>query len=228
MRYVFMVLSAIVVFAACSPAPTITPGKEDMLRTGKWKIASGELKVRLPSGLDTTIDYVSFVLPACNQDDYIVFDSQYHAAIFSGGTTCNPGDPVSIPFKWRFKNNQNSIDLYDGFNMLFAVTDTIQPVKFDTLEQSPLRLDTVLGVFDTLTGYTKSLIVLDSIWDAIYTPVTSRGINIYDAAITDFTQSSFTLQYHLITHYPDTTNHNGNTPIYKPDTLHYKIRYTNF
>jgi hypothetical protein len=224
-----MILSAIVVFSACSTTPTITPGKEDMLRNGKWKVASGELKARLPSGLDTTIDYVSFVYPSCNQDDYIVFDSQYHAAVFSGGTTCNPGDPVSIPFKWKFKNNQNSIDLYDGFNMLFAVSCNIEPLRFDTLEYDPfLRLDTILGVNDTLIGYTRTLIVLDSIWDATYTPVPSKGINIYDAAITDFTQSSFTLSYHLISQYPDTTNHNGNTPIYKPDTLHYKIRYTNF
>ena len=119
--------------------------------------------------------------------------------------------------------------------------------RFDTLQQSPLVLDTLHGVLDTTAGYTRVVIILDTIWkrqfDSVSLPVTA----VYNAAVTNFSQSSFTLSYTLvlppITSYPDTTNHHtgwiiDNTttppdtldylPIYRADTFKYNVTYTNF
>src|SRR4051812_30832409 len=127
MKNLFTTLSVLLLLSACTQQrPTITPGREDMLRKGKWKVSSGKITFKLPSSKDTTVDYYNFIMPVCHQDDYIIFDSLYKAAIYAGATKCNPGEADFIPFKWRLINNGNNIDLYDGFNNIFGFTDSVQ------------------------------------------------------------------------------------------------------
>jgi opacity protein-like surface antigen len=246
-KYLLLAVSLILIFAACNKKPgTPTATRESMLRSGKWKITSGTLTVRLSNGGDTVLNYMNWI-PACRQDDYLVFDSGYHGAIFSNSTKCNASDADSISFLWQFSNSFNNLSLYNGFDFFYGISDSVLAFRFDTLQQSPLVLDTLHGVLDTTAGYTRVVIILDTIWkrqfDSVSLPVTA----VYNAAVTNFSQSSFTLSYTLvlppITSYPDTTNHHtgwiiDNTttppdtldylPIYRADTFKYNVTYTNF
>jgi hypothetical protein len=223
---------------------------EDMLRTGKWKIASGTVAGRLPSGLDTTVSYTNFLMPTCWQGEYIVFDSQLNGAIYTGPSKCDPSSPTYINFLWKLNTNNTTLDLYDGFNLIYAFSDSISPYFFDTLVNNassspPLVLDTIFGVYDTLLGYTKTLLVLDTIWNFVITPKAIPNYDIYNASITNFSQSSFTLSFNYITTYLDSTlNHTGKyyytdaitgnndssdyNPKVRPDTLHYTLIFNNF
>jgi len=229
-KYFLAILSVIFFFAACTTTPNpVTPDRAAMLRTGKWKIASGTFTKRLPGGTDTNLNYLSFI-PLCHQDDYIVFDSQMHAATYSGATKCDPGEADHIPFVWQLKNNGNNIDLYNGFNNLYSAVETIQPYRFDTISgdfaSGTLKLDTVIGVNDTpKLGHN---IILDSIWDIHIDTMATPQIEIYNASITDFSQSAFTLHFTVISTYPDSNGNRANYPKIRPDTMKYTVKYTNF
>lgn len=243
MKYLFLAMSALLILVACGKKPTSTPNRADILRTGKWKVSSGTITVNLPNGRDTTLDYMTFI-PACHRDDYILFDSGNAAAIYSGGSKCNAGDPDHIDFVWLLhRDNESLIDLYGGFNNTFGIVDTIQPFQFDTLSTNPyLVLDTLLGVFDTAHGYTRVVPVLDTIWKLKFQYDSSVITNpsIYGATITDFSQSSFTLHYNMSSLYPDSSGFHTRqyvdpnlgirdfNPIMRPDTVKYSIKYTNF
>ena len=227
-KYFLLALPVLLIVAACNKTPTApAPGVEAMLRTGKWKISGGTFTKRLPDGHghDTVLTYLNFI-PDCHKDDYIVFDSQYHAAVYSGSNKCNASDADFIPFVWQLKNNNTRIDLYNGFNNLYSAIETIQPLRFDTIGQSPLVLDTLVGALDTPAH--GHYIVLDSMWDVHIDSLPTPQISIYNAEITNFSQRSFTLHFSVISTYPDTTNFHGTWPLTRPDTMKYIVTYTNF
>lgn len=240
MKYFYLALSAILLFASCDRHPDPSSSTEDMLRKGSWKLASGKLTVNRPNGLDTTLNYLNFI-PECYKDDYIRFDSMDYGKRYFGTVACSPADPTYVLFKWQLKGNGKTIDLLSGFNNIYAVVDTIQPYHFDTIQQSPLVLDTVLGYLDTLPGQIKTFIVLDTVRELRFSgvPVGSLiagtpigGFDIYNAELTNFSQSSFTLNFDVRSVYPDSTNYHGGfpsaDPIMRPDTLHYSLIYNNF
>ena len=121
MKYCILALSVIILFASCSktPNPQAT-SKEELLRAGKWKISGGTVRGKLPSGLDTTVSYLSFVLPLAWQDDYIKFDSNGYAKVYSGALKIDPSQPDYQSFLWKFNSNQTTIDFYNGFNLTYA------------------------------------------------------------------------------------------------------------
>lgn len=239
MRYLYLALSSLLLLAACNKTPTAQNTKENMLRAGKWKLTGGTLTFRLPSGKDTTVQYLNYV-PDCYKDDYVVFDSLYFGKRYLG-TTCTAADPAYYEFSWRLTDNGTKIDLYNGFNNLFAVNDAIQPWQPDTTQYNPFVIvDTVIGYLDTLNGYIKTFIEIDSVRNLVFTPyllgtsatgLASAGYDIYNADITDFSANSFTLHFYVKATYPDSThNHSGAPnpdPIIKPDTLLYVLHYTN-
>jgi hypothetical protein len=241
-KYLLLTLSVIAIIVSCNKKPVVTPGRSDMLRTGKWSIESGTVIMKLPDGRDTILNYLNF-LPFCHQDDYMVFHEGSDAAMFSAGNKCNAGDPDSFTFKWDLTTNDNYLSLYHGFDFIYGITDTILlPFHFDTLAQIPdLVLDTIHGVFDTLPGYTRTVIILDTIWDMKFDSVSLKYNNIQNSQITDFSQSGFTLHFWVYSQYPDSTGHHTGrmadplnptdsldwNPIWRRDTLKYTIRYRN-
>jgi hypothetical protein len=238
MKYLLSALSVVLIFTACNRTPqTPALNREDILRTGKWKISSGTLTIKLPNGLDTTMNYLNFI-SACHLDDYIVFDSQMHAEVYSGSDKCNPGDPDYIPFVWQLLNNNTQIDLYNGFNCIYGAHDSIYAYNFDTLFNNasgtpPLVLDTIEGTLDTLIGFApKTIIVLDTMWQLKIDTANVPNSNIFNAQISNFSQAAFTLNFSLISKYPDTTNlHMGPphlSPIWRNDTFRYVVTYSNF
>jgi hypothetical protein len=247
-KYLILILPVLLIYAACGKKPgTSIQTRENMLRKGKWKMSSGTLTMKLPSGADTVLNYMNWI-PSCRQDDYLVFDSGFVGAIFSGGTKCNASDPDSISFVWQLTNNQNYINLYNGFDFFYGAFESINPYRFDTLQQSPtLVLDTLHGILDTALGYTRTVPVLDTIWTLRFDTLPLPATSIYNAMITSFSQSSFTITYSLTlppyTEYPDSTGHHTGylldtnsppdtlgdyNPIYRADTFKYKVTYTNF
>lgn len=221
-------LLVLLILAACNKTPTPQlPGRDSMLRTGKWKISGGTFTKKNPLGIDDTLSYLDFI-PECHKDDYIIFDSQMHAAVYSGSAKCNPSDAEFIPFVWQLKNGGNSIDLYNGFNNLYSSYPTILPYKFDTLlnDGSTLILDTVIGAVDTPMRGT--FIVLDTIWEYRMDTVPTPQISIYNAQITNFSQRSFNLHFSVISTYPDGNDNHWLVPVIKPDTMRYIVTYSNF
>ena len=232
MRNFLVFFTFALLFAACTQtAPPITPDKESILRTGRWVLTSGSVTVKNPNGLDTTMDYMQFV-PACHKDDYIKFDSLGQAAIFPGATVCSPADADSISFNWRLLNNDNNIDILNVFNLFWVVYDSIEtPYFFDTVSTNPIL------VLDTLSS---SPVVLDTIWHvrfdslAVSGPTYYQGFNVYDADLSDFSKTGFTLSFKWYSKYRDSTLwHEGGAPAYqapnlKNDTIKYILRYSNY
>lgn len=233
MKYFFLALSALVILASCNKEPKVTANRENLLRAKKWKLSGGTITVKKPNGKDTVLQYLTF-LPDCYKDDYLKFDSMRYGTVFTSGTSCSAADPASHGFVWQLSNNDNSIDLYDGFNNIFAVNDTIQPYHFDTLQQTPyLILDTIVKTTDTTPGFLKSFIVLDTIRELRFTRVELPQFDIFKADITDFSASSFTINFTAKWVYPDSLNLHGGIPnnlppIYREDTVKYKLTYTGF
>lgn len=241
-KYLILTLSLVSIIAACSKKATTTDNRENMLRNGKWSISSGTITLRLPDGRDTVLNYLNF-LPECHKDDYLVFHSGTDAAYFSGSVVCSPSDPDSTTFKWGFSNNQNNLSLYNGFDFITTVTERINPFAYDTISQSPLVLDTLHGVNDTLEGFTRSVIVLDTFWKVVFDQTAINHTNISNGTISSFSQSSFTINFWIVSTYPDSTGHHTGAiirwdaspvdtldfdPIIRPDTLKYSLTYRNY
>lgn len=237
-KYLLLTISFVLVLASCGKKATTTESRENMLRNGKWSISGGTITLTLPDGRDTTLNYLNF-LSLCHKDDYMVFHAGVDAAFFAGGTTCSPSDPDSVTFKWGFSNNQNSLSLYHGFDFITTVTERIKPFVFDTISWSPLVLDTMYGVNDTLPGFTRSLIVLDTIWEVVFDTTTINNPDIYNASVINFSQSAFTLNFWVVSTYPDSTNHHtglfvdvagtiDQDPIIRPDTFRYSLTFRNY
>lgn len=222
MKYLFLTFSAALLLVACTKTPE-EPQKNrgNILRTGKWKVSGGTIKQKLPNGKYTDNKYLDFV-PACHKDDYIVFDSGVKAAVFSGTEKCNPGDAASISFLWNLSNKENMISMYDGFNIIYMDSSYIAPYRFDTLPDGTFRQA-------TLSDGSK---VNDTIWDLKWVPLATPAINVYNGTLSNFSETSFTLNYSVISTYPDTTsNHKGDPyppPIIRPDTFKFSINFTNF
>jgi len=243
MKYLFLALSVVLIFDACNKTPTPTLTRLDMLRSGKWTLSSGTLVMKQPNGKDTTLNYLNF-LPSCYGGKYMVFNGGTTGAVFAGSTKCSPADPDSTQFQWAFSNNYNNISFYRGFTLVWSVLETINPIKFDTITQSPLELDTIHGVNDTLLGFTRVVPVLDSIWNLTFTRDSVPTFSIDNAVITSFSQSAFTIYFTMISTYPDSINHHEGygfffdaaasktdttdlPPIITPDTFKYTLTYTN-
>ncbi len=256
-----LTFSLMLLLASCSKKTTVTtPNREDALRTGKWMIESGTITVKLPDGRDTILNYMNF-LPACHKDDYLVFHTGVDAALHSGSNICSPSDPDSITFKWGFNSTQKNLSLYHGFDFIYAVSEHILPFVFDTCMDNgiwglpylypgvtlcnPLAVDTLHGVNDTLAGYTRMVVVLDTFWNLKFDSLALDNTDIYNANVINFSQSSFTINFNVYGTYPDSTQHHtnkfvyidgitglpvtlDNDPIIKKDTFKYQLTYRNF
>jgi hypothetical protein len=232
MKYFFLALSLLVFLAACDKKPTVVPNRENMMRAKKWKITGGTMTVKQPGGRDTILKYMDF-LDTCYLDDFIEFDSMHFGSLFMGNSRCNAADPASRGFTWRLWNNDKYIDLFDGFNTIFAVNTSIMPYRFDTLEKSPLKLDTIVGRLDTIPGFIKQFIILDTVRELRYKAYPIPNFDIYGAEISEFTESSFKLNFSFKTKRLDSTNFragdpNNFPPVELPDTSDYSIIYSAF
>jgi hypothetical protein len=199
--------------------------------------------------VDTTLDYLKFI-PTCYLDDYLVFDSLNYGRRYTGSNTCSPADPEYFVFSWTLTNNYSRMNLYNGFNDIYGIVDTVQLYQMDTLSLSPLTLDTVMGYLDTSVP-PKTFIELDTVRPLFFSGVPAGtgpvgpalgGFNINNADITNLSQSSFTLHFQMISYYTDSTKWHGASYLYplddvvnpdsfaviKPDTFNYSLTYTNF
>jgi len=232
MKYFFLALSLVVLVIACNKKPTVAPNRENLMRVKKWKITDGTVTVKKPNGRDTILKYMNFV-DTCYLDDYIKFDSNHFGSLNTGDKKCNLADPNQRSFTWKLWNNDNYIDLYDGFNTIFCANTSIEPFHFDTLEKNPLKLDTILGRLDTIPGFTKQFIILDTVRELRYTSFRIPKFDLYGAEILDFTTSSFKLKFSFKTTRLDSTAfHAGGpwnlAPLVVPDTADYVLTLTAF
>jgi len=238
MKYFFLTLSVVVLLASCAKTPTINNNRQSMMRKGKWKVTSGTLTLRKPNGLDTTLNYMDWI-PVCHKDDYVQFDSLNFGFIFPGSTKCDPSAADSTAFLWKLENGETTMSLYNGFSNTFGVVESILiPFFFDTLSYSPLILDTLVTYAQAQAQTPPGVVVLDSTWKLHFETSSILQLDIYAATISSFSQSAFTINYAVISTYPDSTNHhtgfdvaNGGIdkdPIYRPDTFHYSVTYSNY
>ena len=123
MKYFFLALSVVLLFAACSKNTTPTSSTTTLLTTGKWKISAGTLTFRMPSGKDTSVNYLPWI-PYCHQDDYIKFTTATQGYSYAGSVTCNPSDPDSIAFIWSL-DNSGTIMKFEGFNFNYSVSYSV-------------------------------------------------------------------------------------------------------
>ena len=201
MRQLLFLLLILSIFAvACKNSPNVPPDRGSMLRTGKWRISAGTVTIRLPNGVKSEQTYWNNLRRVCLRDDFLVFDSSNHGSVHNGGTSCSLGTPDSISFIWQLKNNGNNIDLLNAFTVVDSVAETVY--LDGTVTPNVYRVR-----FDTATSYRSDIV---------------------NAKISNFSQSSFLLEYSLIGQYPDTTMGNQATPVIKPDTFVFHVTYSNF
>jgi hypothetical protein len=206
MKYFLLSLSAIVLLAACQKTPKNDVTRENILRNGKWKIASGSLVAKLQSGKDTTLNFPPMI-PTCNQDDYLVFDSLYTGAVYGGATKCSPSEPDYIRFSWQLLNNGNTIVFNNPLNLLYKEYMSLELPKLDTISMNP---------FVTQVVYPATYFVV---------PYDTTTIT---ATISSFSTSSFTLNYNIPSIYFDTTGNNTYSPVLRLDTINYTVTYNSF
>ncbi len=220
MKRLLFSLSALLIIAFSCTKPASSPaGVTGILKTGRWKISSATVTMKLPSGKDTTMDYIQFI-PKCHQDDYIKFDSLDHGAIYNNGVSCSIADPDSIAFVWQLKNKEQSLDIYSGFFLIDSIAETILPYHIDTISQSPIL------VLDTISD--NPTVVLDTIWNLNFASVPTAAFNIYNSTLSNVTSSSFTMDFAFAGQYPDSNNHHQYVPNIYNDSFHYHVVYTNF
>ncbi len=232
MKYLLLALSLVVVLAACNQTPTVAPNRENIMRSKQWKLASGTMTVKTPGGKDTTLKYVDYT-DTCYWDDYIKFDSNHFGRVFMADKKCNMADPSVRNFTWRLWNNDKYIDLYDGFNTIFGVLTSIEPFHFDTLGKSPLKLDTIIGRLDTIPGFMKQFIVLDTVRELRFTRYPIQKFDIYGAEIVEFSETSMKINFSFKTKRLDSTGiHAGlpenNPPLIVDDTTDYSLIFNSF
>jgi hypothetical protein len=232
MKYFFLALSMLVLIASCNKDPQPTTSKENLLRAKKWKIKDGTMTVKQPNGKDTVLSYTSFI-DSCYMDDYIKFDSNHFGSLFTGTVHCSPADPASRSFTWNLMPNETYIDLFNGFNTIFCVNTIILPYHFDTLEKSPLKLDTIVGTLDTIPGFTKQFIVLDTVRELRYNQFRIPNFDLYGAEIRNLTSSSFKLKFSFKCTRLDSTGLRAgapynNPPATLPDTADYILNFESF
>jgi hypothetical protein len=212
MKYVLLTLSVITLFASCKTETVPPVTRESQLRGGSWRLQSGTLTMKLPSGKDTVLDYLK-VAPDCAKDDLMVFDSAHLGRRLSGATTCNPSDPESVPFKWQMYENEKYIDLYNAFNTIYAMPYTVEPYVLTDAG------DTVRNLKFTVVPVPPNPNV-----------PTSSGFDINRAYISAFSGSAMTINFPVISTYLDTTNFHGGDPalppVSRPDTFEYKLTFT--
>lgn len=230
--FFFLVASAMLLFAACGKPPVITPNKEGILRSKKWRITGGTITVKKPNGKDTSLEYRKYI-DTCYLDDYISFDSMHFGKAYSNSDRCNVADPEFRSFTWRLHDDERHIDLYDGFNMIFAVNTSIEPYHFDTLSLDPFKLDTIIGRLDTIPGFIKQFIVLDTIRELRYTRYPIPNFNLYGAEISEFSEVSFKLKFSFKTKSLDSTNYHAGmpdnfSPIVVEDTADYNLTISSY
>jgi hypothetical protein len=227
MRYFYLpALLLILAVISCNKTPTSSADASSILQTGSWKLASGTVAMRLPNGIDTTLDYYNVILPACHRADYIKFYSNTNGAVYTAGS-CYAYEPDSISFTWALSNNNNSLNLYGTQLFYYSVFETILPYHFDTISHAPLELDSFY--------YAGAKSKVDSIHNltfvdtpALATPPSTNLVNIYNASLINLTHSSFTLKFSVYGSYPDSVNFHAIRPIYSADTFHYSLTYNNF
>jgi hypothetical protein len=230
MRKLIFPLSLTILALACTKEPEVPANRENLLRDGRWKIASSStFTVKKPDGKDTSLRYLDYI-DSCAQDDFLTFDSLNFGYLNLGDIRCDAGEGPRRPLMWRLYNNDNNLDLYNGINMIFGAVGTVRPYRFDTLVKSPLRLDTIIGRLDTIPGFIKNFIELDTIRDLYYSRYKVPGFDIYGGTITNFSESSFTLNFSVYSTRLDTTKKRSGfpnpEPVTVPDTVEYKINFT--
>ena len=231
MRYFFLAF-CIILIAACNKAPTTNYSRESMLRKGSWHVSGGTLTLRKPNGVDTTLNYLDWI-PTCHKDDFIKFDSLNRGFVFPGANRCDASEADSTGFVWQLKNGESLMDLYNGFSNTFGVTESIlEPYFFDTLSFSPVVVDTFLSAVVGATMTPALPGICDSFWKLHFDSSAVQRLDIYNATITNFSQSAFTINFAVISTYPDSTNHHTGggidlNPIMRPDTFHYSVTYSN-
>jgi hypothetical protein len=206
MKYFLLSLSAIIFFTACQKTPKDTVSKENTLRSSKWKISSGTLTVKLPSGKDTSLSYLG-LLPSCNQDDYLVFDSIYSGAVYGGSVKCSPSEPDYVRFTWQLLNNATVLSINNAVGLFYKEHMTINPPVADTVRPNPLIVDTLYNASYTVSPFDTAVI---------------------NGALTNFTTNSFTISYSIPSTYLDTTEYHAYNPVLTSDTVNYSITYTSF
>ncbi len=234
MKYLLFIVSSVtLLMVACTKDAVVSPDKASILKSKKWRITGGTVTVKRPDGKDTAIPYYD-LQDECNKDNYLTFDSLYFGQVYANTKTCNAADPVSRTFTWKLNDkNDNLIDLYGGFNMIYCVNQNIEPYVFETLSTAPLVLDTLIGRLDTIPGFIKQFIVLDTIRKVTYTPYKIPSFDLYGAEISDFSSVSFKLKFSFKTTRLDSTNFHAGIPENFPpyivnDTADYSLIISSF
>ncbi len=205
MKKLLYALAAMALFVASCTKSSDSVSVTSILKTGRWKIKSATISVRLPNKLrDTTLDYFNYI-PSCHVDDYLRFDSLLRGYVYGASTKCNFGEPDSTGFVWKLYNNEQNMDIYNGFYLIDSLWNYFDPPQLDTISVSPL--------------------VLDTVWPMKFNAYRSNTLNIYNGRVVNPTTTGFELFFAHKAVYADTTGGNQNHPIYRDDSLRYHIYF---
>lgn len=193
-------VAILALFASCTKKVDPNPNRDAMLRTGKWKITTSMVTLRLPNGQKGTIDYGAY-RSTCLVDNYLKFDSTNKGAIHNGGVSCSGFDADSIGFIWQVKNNGVNIDILGCYTMIDSVKESIYLDAADNIYKvaystgPSYRSNIVNGTF---SSFSQSSFVLNYSIPGYYAD--TMPANGGSAA----------------------------APVYLPDTFNYHITYSNF
>lgn len=102
--------------------------------TGKnWKMTALTVDPPLNIG-GTMISNVYPQIPACQQDDLDIFNSNGTVTFDEGATKCNASDPQSTQGTWTWNTNETILSITDSGNTesytIVSLSDTVMVVTF--------------------------------------------------------------------------------------------------
>ena len=195
MRYFLLFAASVIVLASCQKTPTPTQSREDVLRSGTWRMTSATIIYKEPydtlsrpvlfgyTWLNTRADRQrsqnvvtlpnKYITDTCRWDDYMKFGLNNTAAYFGAAMKCNIAEPDSSSFTWYLSNGGNNINFVNN-NYAFA-NNNIQATITDFGANSfTIQYNEIYSYIDSPLYINAAPITHDTVWtkDTVYYKVT--------------------------------------------------------
>jgi hypothetical protein len=127
MKYSLLILSVVLVIAACSKVD-VPKSHAEILRDGtRWGLADNiqksYRKFKTDKGLTTDTVRIDPDIPECKRDDYLVFREGNDGGLNTGDKKCPQGEAQEENIRWGFTNNDSRMYIYQAGNMFLGYDD---------------------------------------------------------------------------------------------------------
>ncbi|MFL5741721.1 MAG: hypothetical protein ACJ75B_15955 [Flavisolibacter sp.] len=108
MKYLMAI--ALCLMISCKKSNNNEPSKTDTISEKPWKFSSGGIDYNKDGTVDLNFSTLA-IIPPCVLDNTASFKSDGTGIADEGATKCDPANPQTSSFTWKFTNNDQSIQI---------------------------------------------------------------------------------------------------------------------